>query len=107
MDGNQRTISQISDSIRELTFIGGVPIRDRVAPMVDKGRRINRLGREVAREGVALLRDLVHERPIVVFGVFGATALLLARFASARTLGRAAAIGVQVANLTADNVPNR
>ena len=53
---------------------------------------------EVAKEGVALLRDLVHERPIVVFSVVSATALLLARFASARTLGTAAAIGAHVAN---------
>jgi hypothetical protein len=107
MEASQPNISRISDSIRELTTVGGMPIRDRMAPMVEKTQRINRLGREVASEGVALLRDLVHERPMVVFGVVGAAALLLARFASARTLGRAAAIGVQVANLTAPNVPDR
>jgi hypothetical protein len=93
--------------VRGLTSVGGMPIGERVAPMVEKSQRINRLGREVGKEAVALLRDLVHERPLVVFGVVGATALLLARFASARTLGRAAAIGVQMANMTAENVPDR
>jgi hypothetical protein len=107
MEGNRRNISWISDSIRELASVGGLPIRERVAPMVEKSQRIKRLGQEVAKEGVALLRDLVHERPIVVFSVVGATALLLARFASARTLGTAAAIGAHVANLTAENVPDR
>jgi hypothetical protein len=71
-----------------------------MAPMVEKGERIRRLGQEIATEGVGVLRDLIHERPMVVFGVIGATALLLVRFASARALGTAATIGIQAAQMT-------
>jgi hypothetical protein len=74
-----------------------------MAPMVEKGERIRRLGQEIATEGVGVLRDLIHERPMVVFGVIGATELLLVRFASARALGTAATIGIQAAQMTGGN----
>jgi hypothetical protein len=92
-------ISWIQDVMRGSATVGGQPIRERVAPMVEKGERITRLGRELATESVGLLRDLVQERPMLVFGVMSATALLLARFASARALGTAATVGLQAARM--------
>jgi hypothetical protein len=96
-------VSWFQDTIEAMTTVGGTPIRERVAPMVEKGQQMTRLGQDIASEGVGLLRDLVHERPIFVFSVVVATALLLARFASVRALGTAAAIGVQAAKLAADD----
>ena len=51
------------------------------------------------KEGTSLLRDLVQERPILVFGVVATTALLLGRFASARILATVASIGVEAGKL--------
>jgi hypothetical protein len=96
-------VSWFRDTIEEMTTVGGKPIRERLAPMVEKGQHMKRLGQDIASEGVGLLRDLVHERPIIVFSVVAATGLLLARFASARGLATAASIGVQAANLAADS----
>ena len=58
-----------------------------------------RLAKEVMKEGTSLLRDLVQERPILVFGVVATTALLLGRFASARALATVASIGVEAGKL--------
>jgi hypothetical protein len=99
MESKQESISWIRDAMHGSAAIGGSPIRERVAPLVAKGRCITRLGQEIATEGVGILRDLVHERPLVVFSVVGATALLLLRFGSFRALGTAATIGIQAANM--------
>jgi hypothetical protein len=72
--------------------------------MADKARTIRRLAREVMKDGTGLLRDLVHERPMLVFGVVTMTALLVGRFASPRTVATAVSIGVEagkVGNLAA------
>jgi len=67
--------------------------------MADKARTIRRLAKEVMKDGTGLLRDLVQERPILVFGVVATTALLLGRFASARILATVASIGVEAGKL--------
>ena len=67
--------------------------------MADKARTIRQLAREVMKDGTGLLRDLVHERPMLVFGVVTTTALLLGRFASARMLATAASIGAEAGKL--------
>ena len=74
---------------------------ERVDPIVEKAKSIRRLGHEIATDGLTLLRDLVHERPIIVFSVVGATAFLLARIVSFRALATVATIGVQGAQLGA------
>jgi hypothetical protein len=96
-------VSWFRDTIEEMATVGGTPIRERLAPMVEKGQHMRRLGQDIASEGVGLLRDLIHERPIIVFSVVAAASLLLARFASPRALVTAASIGVQAANLAADS----
>ena len=67
--------------------------------MAEKARTIRRLAKEVMKDGTGLLRDLVQERPILVFGVVATTALLLGRFASARALATVASIGVEAGKL--------
>jgi hypothetical protein len=101
MDKSQNSIAWIRDAMRGSATVGGTPIRQRVDPMVEKAKGVRRLGQEIATDGLALLRDLIHEQPIIVFGVVGAAAFLLARTASFRTLATAATIGVQGAQLGA------
>jgi hypothetical protein len=98
------TIAWIRDATHGAALVGGVPIGQRVAPLADRARAIRHLAQEVMKDGSGLLRDLVQERPMLVFGVVAMTALLLGRFASARTLATAASIGVEagkLGNLTA------
>jgi hypothetical protein len=95
----QSTIAWVRDATHGTALVGDVPISQRVAPMADKARTIRRLAQEVMKDGTGLLRDLVHERPMLVFGVVTMTALLLGRFASARTLATAASIGVEAGRL--------
>ncbi|MET0168630.1 MAG: hypothetical protein ABW318_27000, partial [Vicinamibacterales bacterium] len=95
----QESIGWIQDAARGSATVGGTPIRQRVSPIVEKAQRMKDLGQEIATDGLGLLRDLVHERPMIVFSVVGATAFLLARFASIRGLASAASIGVQAAQL--------
>jgi hypothetical protein len=99
MEEPQNSIAWIRDAMRGSATLGGTPIRQRVDPIVEKAKGVRRLGREIAADGLTLLRDLVHERPIIVFSVVGATAFLLARIASFRTLATAATIGIQGAQL--------
>jgi hypothetical protein len=101
---SQSTIGWLRDATRGTVVIGGLPIGKRVAPLADRARTIRHLAQEVMKDGTGLLRDLVQERPMLVFGVVAMTALLLGRFASARTLATAASIGVEagkLGNLTA------
>jgi hypothetical protein len=95
----QSSIAWVRDATYGTALVGDVPISKRVAPIADKARTIRRLAGEVLKDGTGLLRDLVHERPMLVFGVVTMTALLLGRFASARTLATAATIGVEAAKL--------
>jgi hypothetical protein len=100
----QSTIAWIRDATHGTALVGGLPIGKRVAPLADRARTIRHLAQEVMKDGTGLLRDLVQERPMLVFGVVAMTALLLGRFASARTLATAASIGVEagkLGNLTA------
>ena len=101
MDESQNSIAWIRDAMRGSATVGGTPIRQRVDPMVEKAKRVRRLGQEIATDSLALLRDLIHEQPIIVFSVLGATAFLLARIASFRALATATTIGVQGAQLGA------
>jgi hypothetical protein len=95
----QSTIAWIRNATDGTALVGDRPISHRVAPMADKARTIRRLAKEVMKDGTGLLRDLVQERPILVFGVVATTALLLGRFASARTLATVASIGVEAGKL--------
>jgi hypothetical protein len=100
----QSSIAWVRDATHGTALVGDVPISQRVAPMADKTRTIRRLAQEVMKDGTGLLRDLVHERPMLVFGVVTMTALLVGRFASARTLATAVSIGAEagkVGNLAA------
>jgi hypothetical protein len=101
MDEPQNNIAWIKDAMRGSATLAGTPIRERVDPIVEKAKSIRRLGHEIATDGLTLLRDLVHERPIIVFSVVGATAFLLARIVSFRALATVATIGVQGAQLGA------
>jgi hypothetical protein len=89
----QSSILWIRDAARGVALVGGVPIWQRMDPIVDKARSVRDLGREILTDGTSLLRDLVRERPLIVVGAVGFTAVLLARFASARALTAAATIG--------------
>jgi hypothetical protein len=51
--------------MRGLATAGGTPIRQRVDPMVEKAKRIRRLGQEIAMDGLSLLRDLIHEQQLL------------------------------------------
>jgi hypothetical protein len=90
------------DATRGEALVGDRSLRKRMAPITDNARAIRRLGQEIVADGTGLLRDLVHERPTIVFSVVGVAALLLARFASVRTLTTAATLGAQVGDLVAD-----
>ena len=96
---SQSTIAWVRDATHGTALLADAPISQRVAPIADKARTIGRLAQEVMEEGTGLLRDLVHERPMLVFGFVAMTALLLGRFASARTLATAASIGVEAGKL--------
>jgi hypothetical protein len=101
---SQSAIAWIRDATHGTALVGDLPIGQRVALMADRARTIRRLAQEVMKDGTGLLRDLVQERPMLVVSVVAMTALLLGRFASARTLATAASIGVEagkLANLTA------
>jgi hypothetical protein len=95
----QSTIAWIRDATHGTALVGGLPIGKRVAPLADRARTIRHLSREVMKDGTGLLRDLVHERPILVFSTVAMSALLLGRFASARTLATVASIGVEAGKL--------
>jgi hypothetical protein len=99
MNEPQSTIAWVRDATHGTALVGDVPIRQRVAPMADKARTIRQLAQELMKDGTGLLRDLVHERPMLVFGVVTTTALLLGRFASARMIATAASIGVEAGKL--------
>ena len=96
---SQSTIAWIRDATHGSALIGDVPISQRVRPMADKAKTIRGLAQEVMKDGTGLLRDFVHERPMIVFGVATMAALLIGRFASARTLATAASIGMDVGKL--------
>jgi hypothetical protein len=99
MNELQSNIAWLRDATHGTARIGDVPIRQRVRPIADKTRTIRRLAREVMNDGTGLLRDLVHERPMLVFGAIAMTAAVLGRFASARTLAAAASLGVEASKL--------
>jgi hypothetical protein len=63
MEEPQNSIAWITDAMRGSATLGGTPIRQRVDPIVEKAKGVRRLGREIAADGLTLLRDLVHERP--------------------------------------------
>lgn len=79
---------------------------ERIAHLADSSRKLTGLAREVAAEGVDLLRHLLAERPVLVIGALAASAYAIARFGSARALGAAAAIGGQAASIAARPRPS-
>lgn len=99
MNEPQSNIEWLRDATHGTALVGDVPIRQRVAPIANKTRTIRRLAGEVMSDGSGLLRDLVHERPMLVLGAIAVTAVLLGRFASARALAAAASLGVEAGKL--------
>jgi hypothetical protein len=102
MATTQGGLAWLVDAAQGEALVGDRSLRKRMAPIADNARIIRRLAQEIVADGAGLVRDLVHERPTIVFSIVGVATLLLARFVSVRTLATAATLGAQVGDLVAD-----